>query len=246
MVRAVRAGTARTAGDTRGALLAAFYLGWILQANFVQLQFEYHTLPALLLAWCVVFDALWTFVPRPTIEVLLPAAAVALFVYHPLLAANRLRLWADCWSVQDSDHLKDALTRHTREGHTSWEDLRGAIDFLRRQGAGDREVTCWNWSAIPVYSELGLEPSNRFLFPGTRIGFFPNFKQQIWDETMHSPQRYVVIDLMRARGSNFDFHQRLELRPEEFRPFNPSQIFQSGRYVVLVLSGPVETDDKAK
>jgi hypothetical protein len=223
----------------RAALFAAFYLGWFFQANYLQVQYEYQALPALLLAWCVVVGELCSYAPRLTVAALLPILVLALAVRHPLLRADRVKLWAECWRTGDSDHLKDALSLNWGEGHTTWEDLRGAIGYLEASGAGDREVTCWHWSAIPAYTELGIEPSNRFIFPGTRMGYFPSFKEVIREETMRSPQRFVVMDLMPSllptKGPNFNYHQRLVFGPGSFGSFKPISVRQFGRYVVLEL-----------
>jgi hypothetical protein len=257
------------AGWSRLGLLAAFYLGSFLQANYLQIQFEYQTLPALLLAWAVVLGAFAWLSPRAALAGALPAAVLALAVYnHPLLTANRLALWADCWKPGDSDRLKDALAVNKWGGHTSWLDLRGAALFLQTHGARDREVTCLHWSAIPLYTELGIEPSNRFVFPWTRMGFFPSFKQTIWVETMRSPQRFVVVDLWELGQRESTYRTRMMFPPGAldpfgprnplperdqwekpgergvFDPFKPRGLYHSGRYAVLELAPPPGADNK--
>ena len=237
-VRERRAGREASERGTRLALLGALYLGWFFQANYLQLQFEYHIVPALLLAWGVVFGTLWSFVPRLTVALLLPATAIGLAVGVPLLKPDRLEFWADCWREGDSDRLKEALASNNGGGHTSWPDLRGAINFLREKGAGDREVTCWHWSGIALYTELAIEPSTRFVFPGSRMGYFPTFNRIIADEVMHSPQRYVVIDLLALPGTPPNYRDNIKFPPRAFEPFQPVNICHSGRYVVLELAPP--------
>jgi hypothetical protein len=233
-------------GKARRALFAAFYLGWFFQANYLQLQFEYQTLPALLLAWCVLGATLWAYAPRLTVLAALPAAAVAIAVlHHPLLAPNRMACWSVCWKPGGSDHLMDTLGLNWGEGHTSREDLRGVINFLKSRHAADREVTCWHWSTIPVYTEMDIEPSTRFVFPGSRLGYFPTFKKVILDETMSSPQRFLVADLYVTKGPKFNYHQPMDFPLDSFQPFKPVYIFHSGRYIVLEFRSPSPADSKS-
>jgi hypothetical protein len=219
----------------RRGLFAAFYLGWFFQANYLQLQFEYQIVPALLLAWCVVFGEFWYYAPRLTLIAALPAAAVGLAICQPLLTTGRMAVWTACFRSGNSDYLKDTLMLNWGEGHTSWQDLRGVINFLKSRGAGDREVTCWHWSAIPLYTEMKIEPSTRFVFPGSRLGYFPSFKKLILDETMGSPQRFLVADLFVTMGPNFNYHQPMEFPLDSFGQFKAVHVEHCGRYIVLEL-----------
>jgi hypothetical protein len=230
--RAVRSRGGPGAGVAEAArlpLLAAFYLGWFFEANFLQRQFEYHVLPVLLLAWALVLGWLGSWRPWPALAVAVPAALVWLVAYHPLLEGERLSLWAACCFPKNADRLKDRLASNPSNGGTSWEDLRGVIQFLKARRAGNREVTCWYFSAIPVYTELWLEPSTRFVFPYQRTADFPRHRDVILAEAMSSPQRYVVFDLDCVGGSGLPFPQ----------PPRPS-FFRSGRYLVLDLGPPGE------
>jgi hypothetical protein len=228
------------AGLQRLALLAAFYLSWFFQANYLQLQFEYHTTPALLLAWALVPGSVARLRRRTACGGVLAAAVLLLAVcYHPLLAGFRLAYWADCWTSQDSDRLKDGLAINATVGHTSWVDLGRLVRFLRLRGVRDREVTCWHWSATPLYSELRLQPSNRFLYPGTRMrDFFRSHKQTIMDETLNSPQRYVVFDLLEMGYTPDQIRLELDFPPKMFEPLQPRGLFRAGRYIVIAVSQP--------
>jgi hypothetical protein len=234
-----RPGPAHDAGDgPRLPLLAAFYLGWFFQANYLQLQYEYHILPALLLGYALVLGWICRLLPRLSLAVVLPALIPALALTNPLLEPGRRALWAECWTSGDSDRLKDELAINRQGGHTSWRDLRGVTLYLQERGARDREVTCWHFGTIPYYTESGLEPSTRFVFPGGRLGFFPSFKETIWDETMRSPQRYVVMDLLGLGVPEVIYRQRMRFPPNLFDPFKPVGVYHSGRYVVLRLGPP--------
>jgi hypothetical protein len=192
----------------------------------------------------VVIAGAWSFAPRLSLTVALPAVALALVLHHPLLTRDRLALWTACWKPGESDRIKDVFALNRNGGQTNWLDLRGAIKVLQDRGAGDREVTCWNWTTIAAYTELGLEPSNRFVYPGERLGYFPSFNKVIWDETMHSQQRYVVFDLLFIKGPSFDYYRQVEFPQSMFEPFKALTITHVGRYVVIELRPPDGTDDK--
>jgi hypothetical protein len=219
----------------RLALLAAFYLGWFFQANYLQRQFEYHLTPALLLAWAVVLGWGWLCLPRLAAGIAVGAAVLGLVLLHPVLKAERLAIWADCWVSADSDRLRDTLATKELPGGTSWQDLRVVIEFLRQQGARNREVTCWHFSAIPLLMELDLDPSCRFLYPGNDLPLVPAFRDTILNEVMHSPQRFVVIDLRMLGFSDEKCRQQLEGLPDLAKAFRPLSAFHSGCYLVLVL-----------
>jgi hypothetical protein len=226
----------------RSPLLAAFFLGWFVQANYLQiLNFEYHTLPTVLLGWALVLGWLCREAPARTAGLVPAAAVLAGALYCPLPYSHYLALWVDCLTSPDSDRIRDALARNTTTGRTSWRDLRGVMRYLSERGARDGEVTCWDFSAIPFYMESGLEPSNRFVYPGTRLAFFPSFRQTIQDETMNGPQRYVVMDLLVRRVPERDYRKQMTFPPDFFRPFKPAGVYHSGRYVVLHLAPPADT-----
>jgi hypothetical protein len=205
-------------------LLAAFYLGWFFQANYLQIQFEYQTVPALLVAWALVLGTLWRLAPRLVPAAVVPAAVAGLLLFHPLLAPSRIKLWLDCYTSKDSDRLKDALAVNKNGGHVNWRDLRGVADYCVLHGAKDREITCWNWSPIPLYVQTGLEPSTRFVCPGSRMDYFPEHSDEIWRAVMNSPQRFIVFD---TEGSR---------RPPGFDPRFIASSYKSGRYLVLELA----------
>lgn len=216
-------------GEPRLALLAAFFLGWFFQANYLQKQFEYQTLPALLPAWALVLGWFNRLAPRAAATAVLPAVAVVALVSEPLLTADRLRLWRDCWVSADSDRLKDELARNQTVGLPPWRDLRGVIQYLQKQGAKDREVTCWHFSTIAVLTETGLEPSSRFVFPSSQLDFFPRFRKTILDETMNGPQRFVVLD----QGAMTLNPQQNAILRRYFLPPRGTLVFHANRFVVL-------------
>jgi hypothetical protein len=238
LVRSVRRRLPGTAGrepEGRLALLAAFYLGWFFQANYVQRQFEYHLTPALLLAWALVLGWGWMRLPRVAAASAVGAAVIALVLLHPLLKAERLAVWVDCWVSADSDRLEDTLADKELPGGTAWQDLRVVSRFLREQLVRDREVTCWHFSAIPLLMDLDLEPSCQFLYPGNDLVLVPGFRETILNEVMHSPQRFVVLDLRMLGFTDEDCRQKLTRVPELVGAFRPVTVFHAGCYLLLEL-----------
>jgi hypothetical protein len=106
--RAFFPSTAST-GTRRAALLAAFYLGWFLQANFLQFQFDYHVAPTVLLALGLIAGYSWrVFFNR--IGWLLIAGILAFVCWkHPLLEKDRIVLWTRCLLEGSTPELRDKL-----------------------------------------------------------------------------------------------------------------------------------------
>jgi hypothetical protein len=235
IIAAVRGRPAPAASDPRDVLrlplLAAFFLGWFFQSNYLQKQFEYQTMPDLLLAVALVLGWLTRLAPRAAVAAVLPAAFAVLVLFHPLLTADRLRRWRDCWVSADSDGLKDDLARNKSVGNPPWRELRPVVEYLKEQQARDGEVTCWHFSTLAVLTETGLEPSCRFVFPSSQLDFFPSFRKTILGETIDSPQRFVVVD-QTALGLNM---RQLPLLEKLFAPARPEPVFFSPtqRFVVL-------------
>jgi hypothetical protein len=218
-------------GRARLPLLAAFFLGWFFQSNYLQKQFEYQVLPDLLLAWALVLGWFSRLSPRAAVIAVLPAAALTAAVFNPLLTADRLRLWRDCWTSPDSDRLKDELALNKSVGNPPWYEFRGVVDYLKEHRAKDREVTCWNFSTIAVFTETGLEPPCRFVFPGSQLDFFPSFQKTIVEETVNSPQRYVVVD----QGAISLDPRQMKLLLKVYDPTRTVQVYHSPseRFVIL-------------
>lgn len=188
------------AHDPGQTLLAAFYLGWFVQANFIQRQFDYHLLPALLLAVGLLARQRlsWGTVPvRP-----LAYGFIAWCVLeHPCLEWQRLALWPRCCREGSTPELRDRLSlagrlqdSHARTAAPSWVELDQVAAFLRSRDVKDRTVTCFDISTVPLYDALAIRPSTGYVMLWTQLTFIPSSWKDVRGQLQGSPQRYVVTD----------------------------------------------------
>jgi hypothetical protein len=219
------------------ALLSAFYLGWLFQANFLQSQYHYHLVPpvfaatALLAGWLGRRGwPLWNHI----ILAVLWVAAVAL---QPAVRPARLALWADCWRSGPTPEMMDRL--HLWHTTPEWVDLERVADYLRRQGAGGRDVLCFDLSTTELQNELGIRPPTRHIYPATNITTFVKHRDLIRKELREGPERWVVID-MKAVDVPYESGVeegsiKLDLPPglAERWPYSWRPVFRAGRYCVL-------------
>jgi hypothetical protein len=224
-------------------LLAAFYVGWLVQSAFVQSEFDYHVAPTLMLA--IVFVAAML-ASRPTSRwgcagVVLGVLAT---VCQPAIAPSRLVLWGRCWSEANSPGLRDRLAlRPDDDFATSWQDLAEVAAFLKDRDVSDSELICYDGPAIPLYLQLGVRPGTRFLYPSTFIAFFPGLREAIRTELSETPCRYVVTDMQtsaayedqeRCQAADTDLTGSPVTSSDMARrfPHSEPEVFRAGRYVV--------------
>jgi hypothetical protein len=219
--------TAALAGES---LLSACYLGWLVQANFLQSQFHYHVVPTVFLALTLLAGWLGR-----RAQPLWGWAALAVFcavgvALQPAVAPARLALWADCWRRGNSPEMMDRL--HLYPTSPTWVDLSRVADYLREQGVHDRDVLCFDLSTTPLQTELDIRPATRHVYPSMTLFFFPKHAAAVREELMAGPQRYVVIDLV---ALNLAPDAPLDL-PRRW-PYTGRVVFRSGRYCVLQTDG---------
>jgi hypothetical protein len=234
-------------------LLGAFYLAWLFQAVYVQWALPYHLVPPVLLAL--------TFLVSWAARVRLRRAARAGFVVLAALVvakslvfeAPRLALWGRCWREGGSPEVRNSLARVAGSDATDWVHLARVAEFLRGQGIRDGELTCYHRGTIPLYLELGVQPSTRLVWIDILLLFFPGHMDEIRSELAHSGQRYIVSDLggIRSKDSTWAVSvgqdQSLALPPDFPRdwathyPWSEPIVFRSGRYLVHRATGPVGT-----
>jgi hypothetical protein len=222
------------------ALLGASYLGWFYQANFLQSQYNYHLVPpvflatALLAGWLARGRRGWMFLGTAALAVFW-VVAVAL---QPAVRPDRLALWADCWRLGPTPDMKDRL--HLWHTTPKWVDLDRVADYLRRQGAGDRDVLCFDLSTTELQPELGVSPPTRHIYPAVNITTFQKHRDVIRRELREGPQRWVVVDLL-AVGD--EPPPGVEEPPEKIDlpagladrwPYSGKPVFRAGRYCVLL------------
>jgi hypothetical protein len=222
------------------ALIGACYLGWLYQANFLQSQYHYHLVPPVFLAAAMLAGWLgrrgWPVWGR----VALAAFWVVAIAVQPAVRPARLALWADCWRQGPTPEMRDRL--HLWHTTPTWVDLDRVADYLRRQGAGDRDVLCFDLSTTELQTELGISPPTRHIYPATNITTFEKHRDMIRKELRDGPERWVVIDLAAVE---VPYQPGVEEPPAPLDmpsalagrwPYSLPPVFLSGRYCVLQTS----------
>ena len=151
------------------ALLAALYLGWMVQAFGMQQAFDYIHVPAILLGIALVAAHWPRLAPLPRWAVA-SCAVVCLAAQQPSLMAHRLALWGRCVREGSTAELRDRLALNDRIG---WRELEQVADFLRQQGVSDGEVTCYTVRTLPLYVMLDRQPFDALLRSGEYPRHFP-------------------------------------------------------------------------
>jgi hypothetical protein len=232
------------------SLLACFYLGWVVQAAFVQKCYDYSLASTVPLAVVVLVDAVGRLCSvaeassaTPWRRIAVASALAVVFALrvatdHPLLDAERLGVWTQCWREGSSAAVRDRLKIRPTGNSPDWSDLERVAAFLRERQVGDGELTCYNNSTHPLYLELGVAPATPFLHYDTILLCFPSRRGQLRDILAESGQRYVVSDLHSTLLTKYELAE-----PDSMRDTFPRShriLFQSGRYVVYDGLGPVE------
>lgn len=236
---AVRLIWRRPQDDLRRVLLAAFYLGWFAQANFVQRQYEYQLVPPIILGICLLAGE----VRGTALAIVAAAVALAATVARfPLQEAAERDLWLRCVRQGSTPGVRNAL--RTEDATTpDWLALAEVAEHLRDLRVRDGELTCYSLAAVPLYLQLDVQPSTRFVLLWSALTDFPDHRAEIGSELAASRQRYVVNDLVllgftpsqaRALGGG-----RALPRPDElpgelagYFPWTEPMVFRRGRYVV--------------
>jgi hypothetical protein len=197
--------TARNAGGQNRirSVVAAMYVAWLLQATFVQKQLIYQMTPTVLLGLAIVAAA-WGEWPwwvrwhgrRWAAGHLMAAGFLLLAVLaHPIWRLDRLALWGRCWRDGSTADLRDALALQNDEAATGWTDLARVQAFLADKHLRAGELTCLSVSTTPLYWQMDLPPSTRFVLLEPAILMFRHHAQQIRKELKTSRQRFMVSDL---------------------------------------------------
>jgi hypothetical protein len=240
----VRPAALPTPGRRAFLLLAAFYLGWVVQANFLQFQFNYHLVPSVVLAVVVVAGLLGQNARARWGWVALFGFTAFAVGSQPACTPARLAVWGRCWREGPSPEVRDLLSLNPGAdfavGSTELDRVAG---YLRAQGAGDGEVTCYSFSTMHLYLELGIKPSTRFAFPETAMKFFPRHRQEVLDAVRASGHRYLVSDMLAAGLSPEQAAAERPGEPLALPPDFPARlagsfphsspvVFRAGRYYV--------------
>ncbi len=229
-------------------LLSALYLGWLVQSFLLQHLLDYIHVPAVLLGITVV--ACWR--PKRELESIarvLTVAFVCLAITHsPMIRPNRLACWTECVQNGSTSAVRDALSDSP---FVSWTELDAVADFLRGEGIGQGELTCFHGHLVHLYHKLQLQPSTRYVYLETLAGLFPDRQSEIVEALQGSKQRFVVTELVEG-GLPLD--QALAIGPHgqdqpppgynelptSAFPWCYPVVFRSGRYLVHRVDGPVD------
>jgi hypothetical protein len=236
LIRGLRPSRLRAAPPP--ALLSAFYLAWLFQANYLQRQFDYQLVPPILLAITLLASSFAhaSVVSRspdcgtPRVAhaylrwaVVLTACLAWPVLEHPLFEPHRLALWPRCWREGSSAELRDLLTLDHQKVNPCWRELARVETFLRDQGVADGQLTCYSTSSLPLYTQLRVRPSTRYILLEADVIHFPSRRDEIRQALAASPQRFVVSD-----------RREMEAPPRGVRlfPYSEPVVFEFGRYRV--------------
>ncbi|MBY0522387.1 MAG: hypothetical protein K2R98_03275 [Gemmataceae bacterium] len=204
------------------SMLAALYLGWLVQVIGLQHGFAYHYVPLLLLAIALLADNTGVFGLMPRSAVI-GVAASALLV-QPAFNTDRLALWACCVREGSTVELQDRLALVGNAdpsyvfGHG---ELNRVAAYLRGQDVKAGEVTVFDWRALALYEELGLPPSTPFVMLSVWSQFYPRHREAIWSAVDASPQRFVVTDMT---WMGLDANRAAAIGPDGLPPAFPTRL----------------------
>ncbi len=230
-------------------LLAAFYLGWLLQVLVFQKGFDYHFAPLLLLAVTLTATCADSFRPLPR-RVLAVSLALAL-IGHPMFGVGRLSQWPLCWRQANSPECQDRLAligQHSNSFLFDRTELGRVERFLRGHHVQSGELTVFDWRAIGLYFDLDIAPSTRFVMLDTFLNFYPSKREIIWGDVDASNQVFLVTDLTcvgldREKASAVGADDPLSLPPafpanlRELYPWCEPVVFRAGQYAVHKVDG---------
>ena len=246
-----------SAQEIPGVLLASLYFGWMLQANFLQVQHDYVQASTILPALAVLFMRAASWQVSPFRRMLLLAVLVLLVVQHPLAKREQISFWARCWQQGSTPEMRDRLAQVRGAGGAAWQDLKKVEGFLRQQSVQDGELTCWDDSSAPLFIGLNIKPSNRFIHNHVWTMFYPSRRSAMLEELAVSPQKFVGNDLRlggftqqqmdaMAAGELDSLTPLLPKQTERRFPWSEPIIYRAGPYVVHAVGPSAEVQTKSK
>lgn len=239
-----------TCGGRSRNLLAAFYLGWMLQTICLQHPLLYIHASGVLLALGIAVDAACRkFANHPMAGPLLASSLALLVVSSPATQPSRLAWWRACLQDGPTELVQDSLQQSQIVNHSQ---LEPALDFIRQQNVRDGELTVYSGYLVGVYRELDLAPSTRFVLLDVEARVFPSRVGEMASSLDQSHQRFVISNLIESgfppsELGDGDSHSEPRLphafpasRLHEF-PYNQQLVFRSGPYLVHEITSPVES-----
>jgi hypothetical protein len=205
-------------------LLAALYLGWIVQVVAFQHIFDYVYVPIVFLTLILLCRRYAVEPPGTGRTVMMACLLMGVALRLPAPTWQRLAVWSRCWERTESAELLDRLSVLTR---MSWTDLERVEAFLLEQKVRDGEVACWAAHANPLYAALNIRPPSRYLLMHQNVRVFARQRERIWAEIAECPLRFVVCDLQ------FDKWKSNRSESESFP--QDRLVFRAGRYAVYAV-----------
>jgi hypothetical protein len=233
------------------ALLAAFFLGWLFQALFLQLPHQY-VLSVTVIPAVVLIGALYRWRQLSLVPATMRMCFIAFMalIWTMAFRSDRIPLWARCCREGSTPELRSLLVMRKETAYAvDAKALAKVEDFLVQQGVKDGDVTCMSGCTHPLYLDLNLKPSTRFPQVEMTCLFFTAHRQEVLAELNASHQRFIVSDLVwtglsteEAEETNPNDPLALPRQfPDKFAlayPWNEPIVFRSGRYVVQRVTGP--------
>lgn len=203
------------------SLVAAIYVGWLLQAVILQHAMDYIHAPTIVLGLLLISAWPWQFNVAPR------RVATSCFVCLALLAApilnlQRLALWPRCWSEGSSTQIRATLAHGT---FPAWQNLIRVVDFLREEPVKDGELTCLNVHSVHVFRELRVQPATRYWCTLILQDLFKRRATSINQSVRQNTSRLVVTESVESELTS-------EYSADEF-PWNLPVVFEAGTYRVL-------------
>ncbi len=162
IARALVQSSSPVSADALLSLLAAFYLGWLLQALCLQLPHDYVLTPPTLLGMTVAASGIHTLAGPRVRWLALAVFAVIVVIYHPLRRLNRLEVWGRCWTEGSSSDIRNRLTLVYSTHTPDWVELHEVAEYLRSLHLRDWELTCFTPSVtapLPRPRSEAIDPS---------------------------------------------------------------------------------------
>jgi hypothetical protein len=217
----------QNSADHSVSLLAAIYLGWLLQAVVLQHAMDYIHAAPIVLGLLLIGAWPWRF------EVAVRRVATAAFLCLALCAApimnlQRLAMWPRCWTEGSSTQLRATLAHGT---FPAWQDLNQVVEFLREQRVQDGELTCLNVHSVHVFRELRVQPATRYWCTLILQDLFKRRAASIDAAVQENTSRFIVTESVESVLTNGG-------SADEF-PWNLPVVFEAGTYKVHATSIPL-------
>jgi hypothetical protein len=229
-------------------LVAAAYVGWMIQAFAFQHCFDYIHAPAVMLAFLLLAMCTVSSTGRGTRIAWATFAAIAL-CWSPLLQPSRLELWPACVRGEVTPAIQDRLSHFQNPVQ---KDLARVADYLQRQGISGQDVCFYNSDFVGMYRRMNLMPPSRYTYFHELIRYLPSHHDDLLRGVAESPHRFVVTDVL-STGIKADRVDRLgpngplpdvKAQPKSWSsgyPWSYPVVFRAGTYLVHRIDGPITT-----